>query len=202
MVCFIRCAYSLSSQLATLQRNLTSAKDELASTLRIKNSDRASFERKESSLKTEITKLKEDIEKQRKSASETRTEQRTVRSVSLSSLPLLSPFSVADDPFRFALQDLARSQAKVSGLESDVISLQRKTASLQEELARSGREKASFEGERNALKEVGRVPSSHLVFRNHHADPLLFTLSGTRFHSLETSGRSREGRVSSGRRRW
>jgi len=56
----------------------------LASTLRIKNSDRASFERKEISLKAEITKLKEEIEKQRKNASETRTEQRSVRSVSRS----------------------------------------------------------------------------------------------------------------------
>lgn len=78
---FLPCC-SISSQLSTLQRNLASARDELASTVRSKNADRASFERKEASLKTDITKLKDELERQRKAASETRTEQRSVRTVS------------------------------------------------------------------------------------------------------------------------
>lgn len=83
---------SLSSQLATLQRQLTTAKDELASTVRSKNTERVSFERKETLLKTDIIKLKEELEKQRKSVSEARTEQRGVKTVSLLVNPLLQPF--------------------------------------------------------------------------------------------------------------
>jgi predicted Holliday junction resolvase-like endonuclease len=82
---------SLSSQFATLQRQLTLAKDELATTIRSKNSERVSFERKDTLLKTDITKLKEELEKLRKTVSEARTEQRGAKTVSSLVHPFLLP---------------------------------------------------------------------------------------------------------------
>lgn len=144
--------YRLSSQLASLERDLSSARNELATAVRAKTADRASFDRKETALKSDIAKLKDELDRQRKLVSDARSEQRTIKTVSAESS--CERTNDEADAIDLPVQDLARAQAKVSGLESDVASLQKKTATLSDDLARSDRDKASVEGEANAAKEV------------------------------------------------